>query len=75
MKKRRLMSVLLASALTITSVLPSMAVSAAGDSVEDALVASYDFDDQTLNNSKLEGDVAQAIVTGLNNYTCLLYTS
>lgn len=40
MKKRRLMSVLLASALTITSVLPSMAVSAAGDSVEDALVAS-----------------------------------
>ena len=69
MKKRRLMSVLLASALTITSVLPSMAVSAAGDSVEDALVASYDFDDQTLNNSKSEGDVAQAIVTGLNNYT------
>ena len=33
------------------------------------MVASYDFDDQTLNNSKSEGDVAQAIVTGLNNYT------
>ena len=72
MKKRRLLSVLLAGALTITSVLPSLAVSAEEESVgtaETTLVASYNFDDGTLNNSVTEGDAAVAITTGLSNYT------
>ncbi|MEI3219909.1 MAG: hypothetical protein V8S08_10225 [Lachnoclostridium sp.] len=70
MKKRRLLSVLLAGALTITSVLPSLAVSAEEESVwKTTLVASYNFDDRTLNNSVTEGDAAVAITTGLSNYT------
>ena len=69
MVKKRLLSVLLTGALVLGSVIPHIPASAAEEeSAEDALVASYSFDDETLNSSVTEGDAASAVVTRLGNY-------
>ena len=70
MMRKRLLSVLLTGALMVSTLMPGMAVSAAETkSAEDSLVASYDFDNETLDNSVKEGDAAKAIVTGLGDYS------
>ena len=72
MRRNKLFYGFLAGALMLTSVVgpwPVMAAPQNGNTLADGLVASYAFDDGTLNNSVTENDTASPIVKGLEAYT------
>ena len=72
MRRNKLFYGFLAGALMLTSVVgpwPVMAAPQNGNTLADGLVASYAFDDGTLNNSVTENDAASPIVKGLEAYT------
>ena len=70
MKRKKVLAALLAGALVMSSaVFPnSMSVKAENRTLEDGLVASYDFNKKDLTNGVSEQGQAEAIVTGLKAY-------
>lgn len=70
MKRKKVLAALLAGALVMSlSAFPnSMSVKAENRTLEDGLVASYDFNKKDLTNGVSEQGQAEAIVTGLKAY-------
>ena len=70
MKRNKVLAALLAGALVMTSAaLPnSVSVKAEKRTLEDGLVASYDFNDMTLTNKITDQGQAEAVITKLGAY-------
>ena len=70
MKRKKVLAALLAGALVMSSAAfpNSMSVKAENRTLEDGLVASYDFNKKDLTNGVSEQGQAEAIVTGLGAY-------
>lgn len=70
MKRKKVLAALLAGALVMSSAAfpNSMSVKAENRTLEDGLVASYDFDQKDLTNGISGQGQAEAIVTGLGAY-------
>lgn len=70
MKRKKVLAALLAGALVMSSAAfpNSMSVKAENRTLEDGLVASYDFDQKDLTNGISGQGQAEAIVTGLKAY-------